>query len=34
MIWLNNEVYTVFGDESILLQNEIANIYKSSNEEC
>ncbi len=32
MIWLNNEVYTVFGDESILLQNEIANIYKSSNE--
>ena len=24
MIWLNNEVYTVFGDESILLQNEIA----------
>ncbi len=34
MIWLNGNVQTVFGDESLELQREIAKIYKiSSNEE-
>lgn len=33
MIWINGEVITVFGDESLELQNEIANIYKNSSEE-
>ena len=33
MIWLNGNVQTVFGNESIKLQNEIAKIYKNSNEE-
>lgn len=30
MIWIKGEVQTVFGDESLELQNEISKIYKSS----
>ena len=30
MIWINGDVKTVFGDESLDLQNEIAGIYKIS----
>ncbi len=32
IIWMDGKVQTVFGDESIKIQNEIAKIYKNSNE--
>lgn len=32
MIWLNGEVRTIFGDESLELQEEIAREFKTSNE--
>lgn len=33
MIWINGEVQTLFGDESIELQNEIASVYKTLEKE-
>lgn len=33
MIWINGEVETVFGNESIELQNEVAELYKKSEKE-
>lgn len=33
MIWINGKVQTVFGDESLELQNEIAGVYKTSGNE-
>lgn len=33
MIWINGDVQTVFGDESLELQNEIAGIYKTTGNE-
>lgn len=33
MIWINGEVQTVFGDKSLQLQAEIAEIYKTSGDE-
>ena len=32
MIWIGGEVQTVFGNESLEIQNEIAKIYKTSND--
>ena len=31
MIWINGEVETVFGDEALAIQKDIANTFKTSN---